>query len=92
MSLTRHERILSIQDDTLQFLHPSGAAGKTPPYHISQVMGVKPSKSSQNGFKLFFYLDREVKRYDLEVANDPKEICAYSVPRALGPRFSCNHC
>lgn len=73
MSLTKHERILSIDDDQLQFLHPSGQPGRTPPYHISQVMGAKPSKRVDNGFKLFFFLDREVKRYDLEV-QDPKDI------------------
>lgn len=84
MSLTKHERILSIEGDTLQFLHPSGQPGRTPPYHISQVMGAKPSKRVDNGFKLFFYLDREVKRYDLE-AQEPKDIGSSNLALGRGP-------
>ena len=76
MSLGRHERILSIDGDTVQIQHPHHEGGRgAATYHISNVVDCKRSKRVHGSFKLLVYLDRELKRYDFE-CEEPSQICA----------------
>lgn len=86
--MTKHERILSLDGEWLQFLHPSGSPGRTAPFHITQVVRVKPSKRVDNGFKLFFEIDKELKRYDLEAQKS--EHIGKAFPRFVPVRTGAN--
>ena len=72
MSLTRHERILSIEATKIEILHPSHEPGRTASFHISRVHDCKPSKRLPNSFKLIVDVNRELKRYDFEAQSHRK--------------------
>ena len=72
MSLTRHERILSIEATKIEILHPSHEPGRTASFHISRGHDCKPSKRLPNSFKLIVDVNRELKRYDFEAQTQRK--------------------
>jgi hypothetical protein len=89
MPLGRHERILSLDNDYIHIM-PSdtklnSATVRTASYHVSQVASCKTSRRAPSAFKLVVWRekDKDVKRYDFEVASSKMAVEIVQTIQAL---------